>query len=62
MTDEREDRKEEIVVTEDASIQSEEEITSQQWRNLEKKLQHLSPAQAGKGWGTHWSFPKGKEV
>lgn len=36
MTDEREDRKEEIVVTEDASIQSEEEITSQQCWNLDK--------------------------
>lgn len=49
MTDEREDRKEEIVVTEDASIQSEEEITSQQWRNLEKNCSIFSLHKQGRG-------------
>lgn len=49
MTDEREDRKEEIVVTEDASVQSEEEVMSQQWWNLDRNYSSFPLHKQGRG-------------
>ena len=50
VTDEREDRKEEVVVTEDASIQSEEEeVMSQQGWNLDRNCSIFPLHKQGRG-------------